>query len=209
MCKDPNRTEYFNITQQHCSNSQTKHCLPYTDPQFTKSLIPPLREIDNESAELLGQLIEEYTNPPKDVKYLNTAQFQIWLKDHPNSALEYEWITDGYSLGLEDRDHSKLSNQTTEFLKFTKSSHNQHIRSDIKYVFYLLYYIELALYYFHQNAFTHQDTHTSAQIARDLHKGRVKGTKLNYVSLLRNYFNYALIHGENPAKPYIDPIVAT
>ena len=59
-----------------------------------------------------------------------------------------------------------------------------------------------------EQPFAAKDSRTSATIARDLNRGRVLGTKLNYVSLLRNYFNYCLEHDEDPFKPYIDPVVA-
>ncbi len=62
--------------------------------------------------------------------------------------------------------------------------------------------------YFLQLPFTKKAPHIAAVIARDLCRGRMMATKLNYVCLLRNYFAYSIEHGEDPIKPYIDPVVA-
>ena len=72
----------------------------------------------------------------------------------------------------------------------------------------MIIYIDYAKSHFYKLPFTAKDTGTSAVIARDLNRGRSIGTKLNYVCLLRNYFNYCIVHGEDPSKKVIDPIVA-
>ena len=83
----------------------------------------------------------------------------------------------------------------------------QPIRKNVKPIIIYIY-IEYAKAQFYKLPFTAKDSATAAVIARDLNRGRTIGTKLNYVCLLRNYFNYCILHGEDPSQKTINPIVA-
>ena len=84
--------------------------------------MPELNGLDPELGELLTELIDAHQNPPEkdDIPFLNIEQFKFWLRDHPNFALEYKWISEGYSLGLEDRNPAKLSQHVRNFVRNTR-----------------------------------------------------------------------------------------
>ena len=81
--------------------------------------------IDEKCAELLSELITEYDNPPdpKQTTYFNDAQFHEWLADHPNCEFEYKLITDGYPLGLDNRDPATLCKNVRNIVKDTRELH--------------------------------------------------------------------------------------
>ncbi len=84
-------------------------------------MIEDLRVIDPECAALLEKLIVVYENPPPNTgSSLNIDQFRKLLAGHPHFDKAFECISDGYPLGLEDRNLSKLSKKVRNYVKDTR-----------------------------------------------------------------------------------------
>ncbi len=80
-----------------------------------------MRVIDPECAALLEKLIIVYENPPPNTgSSMNIDQFRKLLAGHPHFDEAFECISDGYPLGLEDRNLSKLSKKVRNYVKDTR-----------------------------------------------------------------------------------------
>ncbi len=85
---------------------------------YIEDVIPNIRKnIDDECADLLSELVEVHQNPPEIKNNFNIELFIEYLKDHPDGAIKIHMVKEGYPIGLKDRDPSNLCKKVRNIVR--------------------------------------------------------------------------------------------